>query len=113
MLDTFYGTLPGVKPQQYSRSDTTTFNKIYAVAVNLSLYCVKRMLEPEAGWSFAGKAATSSAYRLCKLGHVQRLWLIFIPLTRSEEQRWSSHTPKRLGPRQSSTQQLTYDHIDQ
>lgn len=64
MLDTFYpGTLPGADmPQLYRQSDIATFNDIYNVAVSLSSECVKEKVEPEAGWSFAGKTAHCSLH---------------------------------------------------
>ena len=69
MLDYFHpGSLPGVSPRQYSQSDIATFNDIYAVARKLSLNCVKKKKEAEAGWSSTGKAATSSAHRLALSG---------------------------------------------
>lgn len=65
MLDAvFPGTLPGVQPRKYTQSDTATFTEVYAVALSLALQCVKSKEKPEAGWSFTGKSATSSARRL-------------------------------------------------
>lgn len=62
MLDTFYpGILPGLRPQQCAQSDIATFNQIYDVAVSLSSECVKKKLDPEAGWSSAGRGALLAA----------------------------------------------------
>ena len=60
MLDTFHGTLPGGKPQLYTRADTATFDQIYVVVEGLASECVKKHLVSEAGWSFAGKSAYCS-----------------------------------------------------
>ncbi|KAL9130000.1 MAG: hypothetical protein Q9175_007136 [Cornicularia normoerica] len=65
MLDTFWpGTLPGVEPQRYARSDIATFDEIYHVATSLSSQCVRRKLEPEAGWSFTGARSSIGVFIL-------------------------------------------------
>ncbi|CAF9927362.1 MAG: hypothetical protein ALECFALPRED_003691 [Alectoria fallacina] len=61
MLDTFHGTLPGGKPQLYTRADTATFDEVYVVAEGLASECVKKHLVPEAGWSFADRGLKNIA----------------------------------------------------
>ena len=63
MLATFYArNLPGIKPRLYSQSDVATFDRIHDGAMNISSKCVRRKLEPDAGWSCLGKCVNRSMY---------------------------------------------------
>ncbi|CAD6593029.1 MAG: hypothetical protein ASARMPREDX12_006665 [Alectoria sarmentosa] len=101
MLDTFHGTLPGGKPQLYTRADTATFNQIYVVAEGLASECVKKHLVSEAGWSFAGMTKSIGVLILRRGSDLDKVLRSSAPMTTSIDNETSSIGEIEL-PRPSS-----------